>query len=150
MYEGPNGAHGNCLQLWNQVVRDTYKSDITAQAWSGIKGAGGAALRTVTMVNVQLSCRSHTPYKLHLTWETKGDIWTALALELFTQDSALAFTAAAVAFSLLSRRFYGVQPFKSTLALPILPNTLCSSSSKYGRNNLISWEPICFHWHFFL
>lgn len=40
----------------------------------------------------------------------KGDIWTALASELFTQDSVLAFTAAAAAFSLLSRRFYGVQP----------------------------------------
>lgn len=39
-----------------------------------------------------------------------GDIWTAPASELFSQDSALAFTVAAVAFSLLSRRFYGVQP----------------------------------------
>lgn len=110
MYEGPSVAHGNCLQLWNQVVRDTYKSYITAQAWSGIKGAGGAAPRTVTLFNVQLSCRSHTPNKLHLTWEKRGDIWTAPASELFSQDSALAFTVAAVAFSLLSRRFYGVQP----------------------------------------
>lgn len=64
----------------------------------------------MTLVNVQLSCRSHTPNKLHLTWEKKRDIWMASASELFSQDSALAFTVAAVAFSLLSRRFYGVQP----------------------------------------
>lgn len=34
----------------------------------------------------------------------------ASASELFSQDTALAFTVAAIAFSLLSRRFYGVQP----------------------------------------
>lgn len=34
----------------------------------------------------------------------------ASASELLSQDPALAFTVAAIAFSLLSQRFYGVQP----------------------------------------
>lgn len=130
-----NNAHGNCLQLWSEVVQEYLKSDISAKAWSSIKarmhyGSTSCLMSAIYPSHSGLNrCVTQNRRELLIIRGGKEGYYRQLPIKVrVSLDSVLAFTTATVTFLSLWLRFYGVPSSKSTSVLPIPPYMLSCAS----------------------